>query len=100
MIALSEKTFEKRFKQIYEIAKYLLEHGKEMIEKQKKAEENFDEDGFVSFCDCPGDYLPGELYRTMSSDLVDIINEMLCGAVHSKQKKFTQAEIMNWLLRV
>jgi len=66
----------------------------------KNRQKYFHEDGFGQFHDCPEDYLPEKLYRKMSSDLVDIISEMLHGAVDSKQKRFTQEEIMNWLLRI
>ena len=90
-----KKMFDKKTKYPLRVISHLWDRRKDIMRKMKLAKEG-EIDDFHSY---PLNYISKEIYRGMSVDIVDRINEMLWYCVdHNNGKCFTKRELVDLIL--
>jgi len=91
-----EKMIDRRVKKIKVLLDHIWENRKEILDKQRRSLTFDDEANFhPSFHDAPELYLPHEIYRTLTTDAADKINEML-SAVVEENGKLLKTDLLDW----
>lgn len=90
-----ERMIDVRVTRMKKLLSYVWENRKKLIQQQKAA---YKEGNGSTLHEAPWEYLPDQIYRKLTTDDVDKLNEILCDVIELHKGKLTKSYLIDAFL--